>query len=74
MESALALGLEDLLIMKCFAGREKDIPHARALLKKGLDTKLVSKHLHHCTEASLPKANEALDFFYDVCEQAGVDV
>jgi hypothetical protein len=28
---AMALGVEDLLVMKCFAGREKDVGHARAL-------------------------------------------
>src|SRR5512147_1318312 len=29
----MALGVEDLLVMKCFAGREKDVGHARALLR-----------------------------------------
>lgn len=72
--SAMALGKEDLLIMKCFAGREKDILHAKLLLKKTIDTDLVSKHLHHCIEQSLPNAQKAFDFFYEVCEQMGVDV
>ena len=71
---ASALGKEDLLIMKCFAGREKDILHARALLKKGLKTQLVSNHLHRCVEENLPKAGEALDFFYEVCEQMGIEI
>lgn len=70
--TALALAKEDLLIMKCFAGREKDIPHARALLKKGLDTSLVSGHLHQCLQEGLPNAQAALDFFYDLCEQLGI--
>ena len=69
--NAVALGKEDLLIMKCFAGREKDIPHARLLLKKKPDTKLVAKHLHQCLEEGLPKAQEAIDFFYDLCELEG---
>lgn len=71
---AFALGKEDLLIMKSFAGREKDIPHARALLKKGLDTSLVGRHLHRCAEEGIPRAREACDFFYDVCEQLGIPV
>jgi hypothetical protein len=42
---AQALGKEDLLIMKCFAGRQKDIPHARALVKSGADIQLVEEHI-----------------------------
>ena len=72
--TAFALSKEDLLIMKCFAGREKDLPHARALLKKGLKTSLVAKHLQHCIEIGLPKAQRASDFFYDLCEQMGIKV
>ena len=72
--TALALGREDLLIMKCFAGREKDFPHARALLKKGLDVKQVKEHLHRCVQENLPKASAALDVFYDACEQTGIEV
>jgi len=30
-----SLGKEDLLIMKCFSAREKDIGHAKALIKRG---------------------------------------
>lgn len=71
---AFALGKEDLLIMKCFAGREKDVPHAKLLLKKSLDVNLVSEHLHQCLKEGLPKAQEALDFFYDICEQMGIEI
>lgn len=71
---AKALGKEDLLIMKCFAGREKDILHAKLLLKKKLDIPLVSKHLHRCIEENLPNAQRALDFFSEICEQVGIDV
>ena len=71
---ALAMGKEDLMIMKCFAGREKDIPHAKSLLKKKIDTKLVTEHLHRCVEENLPKAQEACDFFYELCEQMGIEV
>lgn len=72
--TALALGKEDLCIMKCFAGREKDIPHARALLKKGLSLQCVKDHLHQCLEEGLPKSQEALDFFYDLCDDLGLKI
>lgn len=72
--TAWALGKEDLLIMKCFAGREKDIPHGLALLKKPLNTKIVADHLHACAEEGLPNAQKACDFFYDMCEQLGISV
>lgn len=72
--NVLALSKEDLLIMKCFAGREKDIPHIRMLLKKNVNTKLISKHLHYCLDEGLPKAQEALDFFYDLCEAEGLEI
>ena len=71
---ALALSKEDLLIMKCFAGREKDIPHASTLLKKKLNLSLVAQHLHYCIDERLPKAQEATDFFYDLCNQLGIDI
>lgn len=69
-----ALGKEDLLIMKCFAGREKDIPHARLLLKKNVDVKRVEQHLNQCIDENLPNARQAADFFYDICEQTGTDI
>lgn len=72
--TALALGKEDLCIMKCFARREKDIPHARALLKKGLGLQQVKDHLHQCLDEGLPKAQEALDFFYDLCDDLGLKI
>lgn len=62
----VALGLEDLLILKCFAGREKDIPHARAIMKKKLDLDLVEKHIEKLVDKNIPKSKEALDFFDDL--------
>jgi hypothetical protein len=38
-----ALGPEEMLIMKCFARRQKDIPHAKALIKKGADIGFVER-------------------------------
>lgn len=63
---ALALGREDLLIMKCFAGRAKDIPHARALIKAGADIKFVEKHIEYLKKKRIPGADKALDFLDDL--------
>ncbi|HEX9401455.1 MAG TPA: DUF6036 family nucleotidyltransferase [Anaeromyxobacter sp.] len=62
----LALGVEDLLVMKCFAGREKDVGHARALLKRGPDLAIVERQLQSLAERRLPGAQDALDFYDDV--------
>ncbi|HET8539180.1 MAG TPA: DUF6036 family nucleotidyltransferase [Anaeromyxobacter sp.] len=65
---AMALGVEDLLVMKCFAGREKDVGHARALLRRGPDLALVERRLHALLERRVPGAQDALDFLDDVVE------
>lgn len=67
--SVHALGLEDLLILKCFAGREKDIGHARALVKKGADVSFVEKHIHGLMDRHIPKAQEANDFLSDILDE-----
>lgn len=66
---AYALGREDLVILKCCAGRDKDIPHARALLKQGTDRGLVSDHLQRLIEKGIKGADRAADFFDDLCDQ-----
>lgn len=58
----LALGKEEMLIMKCFAGRKKDVSHARELLKKGVNLVLVEKHIESLLKKNLPGAEQALDF------------
>jgi hypothetical protein len=58
-----ALGAEDLLVMKCFAGREKDVGHARALLRRHPDLSLVERRLQELAERGLKGAQDALDFF-----------
>lgn len=63
-----ALGKEDLLIMKCFAHRQKDVGHARALLKKGVDLLLVENHIENLKKMGIPKSQEALDFLDDLKE------
>lgn len=61
-----ALGPEDVLVMKCFAGRDKDIGHARRLLRECDDLDLVDAHLAALVERRVPKARSAADFFDDL--------
>lgn len=68
----LALGLTDLLILKCFAGREKDIPHARALIKKGADVDLARRQILSLQERSIPKAGTAADFLDDLIDEMDI--
>jgi predicted nucleotidyltransferase len=63
-----ALGAEDLLVMKCFAGREKDIGHARALFRKAKQLEIVESRLQELVEKNIPKALEAADFFDELKE------
>lgn len=66
-----SLGPEDLMIMKCFAGRDKDLPHARALLRlDGFDIALVDGHLSALVERGYPGADRAADFFDDLRDEA----
>jgi hypothetical protein len=65
-----ALGVEDLLVMKCFAGREKDVGHARALLRRRPDLAIVERRLHELAERRVKGAREALDFLDDLGEPA----
>lgn len=67
--TALALGREDLLIMKCFAGREKDIGHARVLIRRGADTEMVKTHLQTFIDKGLPGATNAMQFFEDLLDE-----
>lgn len=57
-----ALSREDLLIMKCFAARAKDIAHSRALIKAGADIQFVSKHIEFLKKKRIPGSEKALDF------------
>ena len=66
-----ALGPEDLLVMKCFAGRDKDLPHARVLLKKAKDLGIVDRQLQHLVEKRYPKAERAADWFDDLRDEEG---
>lgn len=65
-----ALSVEDLLILKCFAGRPKDVPHARVLYRKARDRALVDAHLHRLVEKNVPGAREAWDFYAEIEDTA----
>ena len=66
----MALGVEDLLVMKCFAGREKDVGHARALLRRKPDLAVVERRLEELVEKGVPGALDAADFLDDILEEA----
>lgn len=68
---ALALGKEDLLVMKCFAGRQKDVPHVRALLKKKTDVEFVGKHIRSLIKKRIPGAEKALEFLHEIEDWQG---
>jgi hypothetical protein len=64
-----ALGVEDLLVMKCFAGREKDVGHARALLRRAPDLGIVERRIGELVDRGVPGANDAADFLDDLQEE-----
>ena len=66
---ARALGKEDMLIMKCFAHRKKDIAHARALIKAKANTNFVEKHILSLQDKGHTNAKEAIDFLDDLLEE-----
>lgn len=67
--TALALSKDDLLIMKCFAGRQKDVSHAKALIKRGARVDFAETHIESLRKRSIPGAQKALDFLDDVVDQ-----
>ena len=64
-----ALGREDMLIMKCFAHRPKDLGHARALLKLGVEMKIVDAAIEACKERGVPGVEKAIEFLDDLLEE-----
>jgi hypothetical protein len=66
--TALALGKEDLLIMKCFAHRAKDIPHARALVRAGANHDIVEDQFEKLKHRSTKGCAEAIEFFDHICD------
>lgn len=67
-----ALGPEDLLIMKCFAGRDKDRPHARKLIRIATDLSIIDKQLSSLCEKRILGAEKAADYFDDLRDEAGL--
>jgi hypothetical protein len=65
-----ALGPEDLLVMKCFAARDKDRPHARVLLKVASDLGIVDRQLALLASKRYPGAQKAADYFDDLRDEA----
>lgn len=66
-----AFGIDDLLIMKSFSGREKDIGHARALIQKGANLNFVDDYIQNLKDKGVPGAGEALDFLDEIRDQVG---
>jgi hypothetical protein len=64
-----ALGKEDMLIMKCFAHRPKDLGHARALIRAGTNLRLVEEVIEGHIKKGLPNASAALEFFDDLVDE-----
>jgi hypothetical protein len=65
---AEALGKEDMLIMKCFAHRAKDIPHARALIREKANLDLVEKRLAQLLQKKIPGTESAMKFLQEVLD------
>jgi hypothetical protein len=63
-----ALGSEDLLIMKCFAHRRKDIAHARALVREGANLDFVMDHIELLKSKKIPSSEEALNFLDEIMD------
>ena len=68
---AEALGKEDLLVMKCFAHRPKDIAHARALIRENADLDLVFARIEELKKRKIPEAAKAEDFLNEVLDMDG---
>ena len=55
--------------MKCFAHRPKDLGHARALLKLGVEIAIVEGAIEACLKRGIPGAQVALDFLDELVEE-----
>ncbi|MBC7691721.1 MAG: hypothetical protein H7222_08110 [Methylotenera sp.] len=67
----LALGREEMLIMKCFAHRRKDVGHARALVRSGADLEQVEARIEELRKKGIRDSAEALDFLQEILELEG---
>ena len=64
-----ALGKDEMLVMKCFAGRAKDIPHARALIKGGADLNRVQDRIETLKKKKIPGADKAMEFLEELLDE-----
>lgn len=64
-----ALGREEMFLMKCFAHRTKDRPHARALLKLGVDLKIIEIQFAALEAKKIPGVALAMAFFDEMVEE-----
>jgi hypothetical protein len=64
-----SLGAEDVLIMKLMAGRAKDLPHIRHLMKKKIETAIISSRLEELRTLFPELAEKALDLFDEISEE-----
>jgi hypothetical protein len=55
--------------MKCFAGRDKDRPHARRLLREHTDIGIVDRQLELLAQRRYPGAQKAADWFDDLRDE-----
>lgn len=67
-----ALGPEDILVMKCFAGRDKDRPHAKKLIHLCSDLSIVDDRLSELADKGVLGAEAAADFFDDLRDEEGL--
>ena len=67
--TAKVFGKEDILILKCFAHRGKDIGHVKTLIKQKANTAFVEKHINMLLKKHIPGADKALDFLYDILDE-----
>lgn len=67
--TAKTFGREDILILKCFAHRGKDVGHVKALIKQKTDVDFVENHIKELIKKNLPESKKALDFLYDILDE-----
>jgi len=65
---AQALGKDDLLIMKCFAHRKKDIAHARALVRAGANVDNVYARIEALLKRKIPGSDKAENFLNEIVD------
>jgi hypothetical protein len=64
----VALGKDEMLVMKCFAHRRKDIGHGRALIRGGADLERVESRIEALLAKKIPHAESAIDFLQELRE------